>query len=378
MERARADLRQEEDLLLPPGTRLLHIGPHKTGTTAIQFALHDLREDLRTHGVHYAGNRNRPRRAGWAIGLGGYPSGSPEHPVKHWHYLVDDVAAAGDLRVVVSNEDFARADADQVRTIVDGLGGGRPHVLAFARRLDRYLPSQWQERVKAGSTRSYDDWLRTVLEDPDTLDPALAERHGAAWERENVWFAHDTEALVRRWAAVVGVGNLTLVLLDERDRGQLNRTFERMLGLPEGYLPLVPSRTNRSLSWAEVELVLAVNRLLHAQGVTRRERRRHFTPIVRDLSHREPPEGPRVPPLPRWADTLVKDISRRRVEAIRALGVRVVGDVESLAGDDGSPVADAPAVPPTVDGATAAAAVASGVRLALERERPERPPAEAD
>lgn len=43
------------DLLLPPGTRLLHIGPHKTGTTALQVALSKARANLESQGVRYLG-----------------------------------------------------------------------------------------------------------------------------------------------------------------------------------------------------------------------------------------------------------------------------------------------------------------------------------
>ena len=42
-------------VLLEPGTRLLHIGPHKTGTTAIQGALHLARERLAGERVVYPG-----------------------------------------------------------------------------------------------------------------------------------------------------------------------------------------------------------------------------------------------------------------------------------------------------------------------------------
>ena len=36
---------------IPEGARLVHIGPHKTGSTAIQVALHSARDRLGEHGV---------------------------------------------------------------------------------------------------------------------------------------------------------------------------------------------------------------------------------------------------------------------------------------------------------------------------------------
>ena len=44
---------------LPEGAVLLHIGPYKTGSTAIQQALFDQRDVLAEHGVLYPGRWRR-------------------------------------------------------------------------------------------------------------------------------------------------------------------------------------------------------------------------------------------------------------------------------------------------------------------------------
>src|SRR5688572_11528593 len=137
-----------DELLLPEGTRLIHIGPHKTGSTAVQTTLHTARPMLAAHGVHYAGKGVRSRKAGWSIGLAGRPAGSEQPPERHWKRFSREVRNAGAVRVCISNEDFGRADDAQRRRIIEDLGGDRAHVVAVARRLDSYLPSQWQERVK--------------------------------------------------------------------------------------------------------------------------------------------------------------------------------------------------------------------------------------
>ena len=43
--------------LLPAGAGLLHVGPHKTGSTALQGALHQAREELAAQGVLYLSRR---------------------------------------------------------------------------------------------------------------------------------------------------------------------------------------------------------------------------------------------------------------------------------------------------------------------------------
>ena len=48
---------------LPAGTRLLHIGPHKTGTTSIQGALFGAREKLPAYGVEFPATSRHPMQA---------------------------------------------------------------------------------------------------------------------------------------------------------------------------------------------------------------------------------------------------------------------------------------------------------------------------
>src|SRR5690606_17807836 len=158
------------------------------------------------------------------------------------------VASAGDLRVCISNEDFGRAEPDQIRRIVHDLGGPAVHVVAVARRLDQFLPSQWQERVKAGDARAYEDWLRVVV---DRLDePADWDQRapGFEWDRTNVLYAHDPLALARRWVDEVGSDRFTLVVSDSRDRRLIPDTFEQLLGLPVGTLVPNPNQSNRGLA----------------------------------------------------------------------------------------------------------------------------------
>jgi hypothetical protein len=313
----------ESGLLLPEAARLVHIGPHKTGSTAIQVSLHKARPELTRHGVYYAGTEARPRKAGWAIGLRGLPEGSERPPMRHWEELVQDVEAAGGQRVAISNEDFGRAKKPQIRKIVVELGGDRVHVVAVARRLDRYLPSQWQERVKAGDERPYDEWLRLVLD---------RRKDEFAWDRRNVWHSHDLGALVARWLETVSADRFTLIVSDESDRSTLPRTFESMLGLPPETLKLHPDQSNRGLTWGETELVRSVNLLAAERGWSREQRKLFVRQgILADLQSRPASTvGPRTPPLPEWAVDKVRALSEARVETIRALGVRVVGAPEAM------------------------------------------------
>lgn len=307
------------DYLLPAGARLVHIGPHKTGSTAIQVALSEIRDQLPEHGAFYPDGPHRRRRAGWSLGLAGRPSGTEPPPIEAWERFVAEIAGAGDLRAVVSNEDFGRATPDQVRRIVGDLDAARVHVVAVVRRLDRYLPSQWQERVKAGEGRSFDEWLRVVLDGDES-----------SWDFRNVWGAHDVEALVRRWTSVVAPERLTLIVSDERDHGFIPRAFEQLLGLPAGMIQPVSDRSNRGLNVVEAELVRQLNHVMATHNVRGPLLRRLMKEgVVATLLAEGAITGASIP-LPDWALEWVRQYSARRAQAVTELGVRLIGDPRNL------------------------------------------------
>src|SRR3954451_22908392 len=192
--------------LLPDRAVLVHVGPYKTGTTAIQSSLHTHRDLLAAAGVTYPGTYHRQMRPSWAL-LGRSRVGEADVPRGEWDEMVDEVRRAPG-RVVISSEDFSSARAQHVRTLVDDLGPDRVHVLIVARRLDRLLPSAWQERVKSvNETRTYDAWLREVLSDA---------RDGSA--AKVFWHNHGLEGLIRRWRTVLPADRVVVLVTDEADR----------------------------------------------------------------------------------------------------------------------------------------------------------------
>jgi hypothetical protein len=306
---------------LPTGVNLIHIGPQKTGSTAIQGTMHRRRRQLAELGVVYPGPTMRPLAAGAEIGFA-MPRGKQAPPPGAWDALVAQVSTPGQRRVCISHEAFGRATPAQVDRIVGELGGGHPHVLAVVRRYDSYLPSQWQQRVKAGELRSYEQWLRVVLEGgPETY----------AWR--NVWMPHDTVDLVRRWGGRVGPENITLLVGDEDDRGLLPDVFERLLALPAGSLRDEGGpRANRSLSYPETELLRATMAYAaeHELPDAMAYRLLHRGLIAALVKSPYPLEEQRIPSLPDWAHDRVVELSAARIAGLRDAGVRILGDLERL------------------------------------------------
>ncbi len=351
-----------EEWAVPPGTHLLHIGPQKTGSTALQSALHRARDQLASYDVVYPGPGQKPTRA-IAAGLGlGLGRGATPPRRAAWLDLLAQIDRGDEQRVVISYEKFGRLTGDEVKQVVAELGGRRPHIVTGARRYDRLLPSQWQQRIKAGKRWPYDEWLRAVLIDgpPDSADP-----HG-------FWVPHDTVRMVERWAEVVGPDRLTLVVRREGDPRHLVAAFEALLALPSGLLQPVEDQSNRSLSHQEVELVRSVNIAL--TGIDHDDHDWHTLfsrGLLPTLVDRPFPVGEDpLPPLPVWARERVDELGEARIDGLRRLGVQMIGDLDSLRTRlvDDEPPAEVTPSPTTVSLETATKAI-EGVLLGARRRR---------
>ena len=339
------------DLLLPERARLLHIGPHKTGTTALQDAFVLARKQLPEHGVIFPSTQRQPMRA--ALAVTGRPGLRGEDPAEpgHWDRLKARVAEAGDKRVVISSEFFADADAEQAATVIDGLGNSDVHLVVTLRPLSKILPSQWQQYVQNGATTPYEKWLHGMLEPPyNKPNPSF-------------WRRHDHPKLIEQWGSLVGYDRVTAIVVDESDRAMLLRVFEALLGLPQDILELVPGVANRSLSWGEVELLRLLNVEFKKQGwpdsyYSRFVRHGGIRRVI--VQHSPKPYEPKIV-TPSWAEKRAAEIGQQFAEKIDAMGIRVVGDLSTLGkppSDDHREVAD------PILSAEAAAKVASGMIIA--------------
>jgi hypothetical protein len=372
-----------DDLTLAAGTRLLHIGPHKTGTTALQGAFHQARERLAAHGVVYGGAGRSPVRA--ALALTGRPAMLGEAPpdMAYWDKLVQDAREAGDQRVIISSEFFDEADDAVARRVVADLGGGpRVHVVVTLRPLAKIMPSQWQQYLQNGMRTPYLEWLDGILRKPLDGRPTPL-----------FWQRHRHDKLIARWAAAVGVHNITVIVVDESDRLALLRTFESLLGLPAGLLVPADEVGNRSLTLAEAEVVRQLNEEFKRRewpGASYARFMRYGA--VRQMKARRPLPGEPQIVTPAWALERVAEISAEMTGNIAALGVRVIGDLSALstpasrAGQPEAGAGDGPAVPllpveaasQAILGAMLAGGIAGQAADAGQRAVADRPVREVD
>ena len=340
---------------LAPNVVLVHIGPHKTGTTMLQGAFHASREALAKHGVRYAGPGRHPMLAVLALTQTPGRRGDPPPSLELWEELVAEVKESPDQRVVVSSEFFADAAPEVAERALDDLGRDRVHVVVTLRPLAKILPSQWQQYVQNGLRVAWADWLDRTLAKAYNGD-AFAEVEPTP----NFWTRHSHGDLVARWAKAVGPDKVTVVVLDESDRDMLVRTFESLLGLPDKTLTPDPDLANRSLTAGEVELV----RLLNDEFERRNWNDALYGTFVRAgvakklLALRQPQDAEPVITMPRWGLERATELGARAAEQIRATGVRVIGDLATLSD---LPPAESPDRPPPVDPPIPASAAAIAV-----------------
>ena len=340
---------------------LLHIGPQKTGSPAIAGNRRSTqaRARLAENGVQYVGDRAHEKEAGVvALGLRG-PIGRPPPRPETWQRVVDEIAGATLPRLCLSNEDFSRADDDAVARILDATGAARTHLVYVARRLDKVLPSHWQQQVKARLTASYSDFLRRVL------DPGAH-----TWTSTLVMEPQDVGAVLARWGKHIPPERMTVVVADEDDRTALPRAFESLLGVPVGVLEPPRGPANRSLGLAATDAVRRVNQVAIDEEWSPAEYRNLVQlGVVPALKDRATTDGPKLTGVPAWAFDRVADLAAAQVEAIASSGAQVIGDPAQLLIRDRVAPVDVPPEVTAVD-LDLLADVVSGVRAGAARMRP--------
>jgi hypothetical protein len=169
---------------------------------------------------------------------------------------------------------------------------------------------------------SYDEWLAAIL--ADRPDPDVTP---------TFWHRHRHDQLIERWASAVGPASVTVVVVDDDDPMALMRTFEDLLALPRNTLLPEEVRANRSLTAAEARLVRAVNVLYDRSRLPPRIYQRVMRGgAARYLLDREPAASEGRIATPTWALDRTRAQSEQMTAAIKASGVRTIGDLSKLNG----------------------------------------------
>ena len=307
---------------------VVHVGAPKTGTTYLQAVLWRNRDTLRDAGVRYPlqgpGEHFAAALDVREMAWGGRRDGP-------WVGAWDRVSRrveSWDGSVVLSNELLGGVTPEQARRIADSLTGGSGrelHVVFTARDLARQLPSDWQEHVK----HRHDVTLSTFVDDLVQLGLDAPAPFGTLF-----WGLHDAERVLGTWASVAPVENVHLVTVPRSRTGahDLWHRFAEAAGLDRLPLDLDVEPRNVSLGVVEAELLRRINGALEG-----RFPHRFYDDLVRAVLAEQVLVAPgranaasERPTLPPKQQVWVEERSRQLVEAIRAAGYHVVGDLDDL------------------------------------------------
>ena len=170
------------------GGVLMHIGPHKTGTTALQHSLAAARPKLAAQSILYPGTAANHYRA-----TRERVDGSPER----WQQLIGEIAESGQP-AIISSEYLDRVDRELAPELVAELGG-RVRILITLRPLATIIPSLWQQHVKCGTAADLAPWTSDLF------------RSGP----EHVsWRSVDHLGLIRQWQDSVGDDRVLILIGD--------------------------------------------------------------------------------------------------------------------------------------------------------------------
>lgn len=224
---------------------LIHVGPHKTGTTYLQLRFDAARDRLRHSGVAYP--------IEWSIG-----PGAPSH-LKLFHairaanvsYLsstFEQIARSGVEDVLISAEDLNHLEQGELGYLREALRGEQAVIIFYIRRWSELLPSLWQERVKHGFDETFPEFLAGHISDPlgsPVLNFAYAlEKYARAFGRENI--------------RIVSYNNVCDDGLDLAEHF-FDTFLPKHRAVLDGLPPMANARPNPSFPMLDIEVIRALN-----------------------------------------------------------------------------------------------------------------------
>lgn len=297
----------------------LHIGPPKTGTSFLQTAWFQHRDDLASQGVFYPGDQFMDQFRASAVILEKTRVTERYGPrdLGMWDALTARVRD-WDGDAILSSEHYAIGSAARARATFDALAGvaDEVHVVATLRDLARQIPAAWQQSVKQGSDETFDAYWRSL----------------AADSSRGFWHAQDLPPMLTRWTQGIDPDRVHLVTHTRAGSGP-SLLWERMCevtGVDASILRPV-ARTNESMGVVHIEMLRRINASLPEDRDRIDMGRMTKSFVTRQiLSPVETASGSSGMTLPDDAQAWVVERNAAMVADLRGRGHDVVGDLDDL------------------------------------------------
>jgi hypothetical protein len=218
---------------------ILHIGPHKTGTSALQVFLHSHAATLSRHGIHYPALGGEERNH-HAIVFGLRTPSLFGATVDRLRRIVSQAGSTEHRACIFSSEMFVEHEVP-IEAIRDIFVGCEVQVLAYLRRPDHLWASAYAQLVKEVEARR----TQRIDEDPPPYDCSYS-------------------TVLLKWMEHFAPGQMVLAPFDppQWPGGNLFQDFLRMVGLDQVFPAMrAPSgiESNQSLPATLLEALRVSN-----------------------------------------------------------------------------------------------------------------------
>jgi hypothetical protein len=221
---------------------------------------------------------------------------------------------------IISHEVLGAASDDQVARAMAELDGLDVHLVLTARDLARQVTSEWQERIKNGSSRSFRKFERRLRRQMRTGDFTAG-----------FWRNQDPVGVLDRWARDLPASHIHVVVAPQSaaDPTLLWHRFADAVGFDaSGLDPSVSgAAANTTLGVAQIAVLRQVNAAL-----ARRIRQPEYSRLVKSqfaeqLLAAQTSPRPQCPP---GLAARLRRLAEERNETIRQRGYLVHGDLSEL------------------------------------------------
>lgn len=229
---------------------VIHIGPHKTGTTYLQLGFRALRADLAAHGTIFP--------EFWELA-----PGNPSQLHLTQQLRDGDTAklaprfaellGSGAERILLSSEDLSNLDAPALERLRALIGGNAVEFVFYIRRWSELIPSSWQESLKQGQSHTFPEFVLVHL------------------QRAEMSRLLNFDMKLGKFAEIFGAESLRIVgfcEVRERRMDLIQHFASHFLEWADAPIPKLPPRANSSRDPREAELLRALNAIARAHGGT--------------------------------------------------------------------------------------------------------------
>lgn len=300
---------------------IIHPGFHKTGTTALQQALSEVRQELLESNFYYphiAGNaHHRAARSIIEKTWGWKNRGGRSTDVAEWKKL-ERKLNKNKGTAIVSSEFFSEATLEQLQLLKKNTQNFDLQVVFTWRPLPFMLASSYQQYLKYGLKKSYLEWLDSIFQVP-----------GEAKFTPSFWKRNLHGDVISKWAEVFGAENISLIAVNEADPNFLYSSFSDLVGVSNGIIrEPMHQEINRSLTFNESSLLLEINRTypkdLDWDSYEIFIRKGNIKALTGSAAYESSDEKILTPD---WAIAKAAEMNANSVAQIKSLGVKIVGDI---------------------------------------------------